>query len=195
AGQPPYDPAALLKLYLYGYWQGIRSSRKLERETARNLEVMWLMEGLQPTYRTIADFGHNNGAALKAVNRDFVLVCKELALLGGETVAVDGSFFKANASKESIYTENRLNKQLEELDKKIAEYQEALAEQDAADERAERGSSVEDEKLVEKLEALKVKQAEKKALQERLKAGGGRQVYTVDEDARLLSKRGKTVAG
>jgi transposase len=103
SGQPAYDPAALLKLYLYGYLQGIRSSRKLERETCRNLEVIWLIEGLRPSYKTIADFRKSNSRALKAVNRDFLLLSKELGLFGGEEVAVDGSFFKANASKDGIY--------------------------------------------------------------------------------------------
>lgn len=106
SGQPPFNPAALLKLYLYGYLQGIRSSRKLENETRRNLEVMWLVEGLLSTYKTIADFRKTNSAALKAANREFLLLCKELMLLGGETVAVDGSFFNADANKQGIYTED-----------------------------------------------------------------------------------------
>ncbi|WP_262966637.1 transposase [Methylobacter psychrophilus] len=84
AGQPAYNPAALLKLYLYGYFQGIRSSRKLEREASRNLEVIWLIEGLRPTYKTIADFRKVNGVALKAANRDFLLLCKELAKDSGD---------------------------------------------------------------------------------------------------------------
>lgn len=194
-GQPAYDPAALLKMYLYGYLQGIRSSRKLEREASRNLEVMWLIEGLRPTYKTIADFRKVNGAALKAANRDFLLLCKELALFGGEQAAVDGSFFKADASKSGIYTEDTLNKQLEYLDKKIAEYQQALADQDAADDRAGKGSLVEDEQLQQKLEQLRNKQAKKKAMQQQLKDSGDKQVSTVDKDARLLTKRGQTVAG
>ncbi|MGZ4979090.1 MAG: IS1182 family transposase [Methylobacter sp.] len=195
AGQPAYDPAALLKLYLYGYLQGIRSSRKLEREANRNLEVMWLIEGLRPTYKTIADFRKTNASALKAANRDFLLLCKELALFGGEQVAVDGSFFKADASKTGIYTEDKLNKQLEELDKKIACYQQTLAEQDAADDRTGQGSLVEDGQLQQKLERLHNKQAEKKALLQQLKDSGDKQVSTVDPDARLLTKRGQTVAG
>ena len=195
AGQPAYDPAALLKLYLYGYLQGIRSSRKLEREANRNLEVMWLIEGLQPTYKTIADFRKTNVAALKAANRDFLLLCKELALFGGEQVAVDGSFFKADASKTGIYTEDKLGKQLEELDKKIADYQQALAEQDAADDQAGQGSLVEDGQLQQKLERLRNKQAEKKTLLQQLKDSEDKQVSTVDKDARLLTKRGQTVAG
>ncbi len=100
SGQPVYDPSGLLKLYLYGYLQGIRSSRKLEREICRNLEVMWLIEGLQSTYKTIVDFRKENGATLKATNRDFLLLCKELSLFGDEEVAVNGSFFKADTNKD-----------------------------------------------------------------------------------------------
>lgn len=194
SGQPPYNPAALLKLYLYGYLQGIRSSRKLERETCRNLEVMWLVEGLLPTYKTIADFRKDNSTALKATNRDFLLLCKELSLFGGEEVAVDGSFFKADASKDSIYTEDKLNKQLEVIEKKISHYQDTLAQQDSSDDKAGKSSLVEDEQLQEKLTLLHKKQAEKKALQQRLKDSGDKQVSTVDKDARLLSKRGQTTA-
>jgi transposase len=195
AGQPAYDPAALLKLYLYGYLQGIRSSRKLEREAGRNLEVIWLVEGLRPTYKTIADFRKVNGAALKAANRDFLLLCKELELFGGEQVAVDGSFFKADASKPKIYTEDKLNQQLEELDKKIADYQQALAEQDADDDRTGQGSLVEDRQLQQKLERLQNRQTEKKVLLQQLKDSGDKQVSVVDKDARLLTKRGQTIAG
>jgi transposase len=104
SGQPPYNPIAFLKLYLYGYMQGIRSSRKLERETCRNLEVIWLIEGLTPTYKSIANFRKDNCTALKAANRDFLLLCKELSLFGGEEVAVDGSFFKGDVNKNNIYT-------------------------------------------------------------------------------------------
>jgi transposase len=195
AGQPAYDPEALLKLYLYGYLQGIRSSRKLESETCRNLEVLWLLEGLRPSHQTIADFRKSNGVALKATHRDFLLLCKELSLFGGEEVAVDGSFFKADANKAGIYTENKLDKQLAALEKKINDYQQALAEQDAADDKAGKGSLLEDEQLADKLKRLQEKQAEKKALQQQLKASEDKQISTVDADARLLSKRGQTVAG
>jgi transposase len=195
AGQPAYDPSALLKLYLYGYLQGIRSSRKLERETRRNLEAMWLAEGLQPGYKTIADFRKMNSSALKATHRDFLLLCKELSLFGGEEVAVDGSFFNANASKQGIYTDAKLDQQLACLDKKIADYQQAIAEQDRADDAAGFGSLADDGQLQQKLALLQAKQAEKKALQQQLKDSGGSQVATVDPDARLLNKRGQTVAG
>jgi len=195
AGQPAYDPGALLKIYLYGYLQGIRSSRKLERETCRNLELIWLVEGLQPSYKSIADFRKENSVALKATNREFLLLCKELSLFGGEEVAVDGSFFKADANKDGIYTEEKLNNQLEYLDKKITAYQEALDHQDAVDDKADKGHLAEDEQLSEKLLILKEKQAQKKALQQHLEDSGNKQISTVDKDARLLTKRGQTVAG
>ncbi|WP_233144580.1 IS1182 family transposase [Methyloprofundus sedimenti] len=195
SGQPPFNPAALLKLYLYGYLQGIRSSRKLESETRRNLEVMWLVEGLLPTYKTIADFRKSNSTALKAANRDFLLLCKELSLFGGETVAVDGSFFKGDVSKQGIYTEDKLKKQLEALEKKITQYQDELDKQDTADNKLDQDSLNEDNNLVEKLAIIKQKKAEKEALQQQLKDRGEKQISTVDEDARLLTKRGETVAG
>jgi transposase len=195
SGQPAYDPAALLKLYLYGYLQGIRSSRKLERETCRNIEVMWLIEGIQPTYKTIANFRKSNSAALTATNRDFLLLCKELALFGAEEVAVDGSFFKADASKEGIYTEAKLADQIKSLDKKITAYQEALDRQDAAEDKVDHDCQTEDTQLQEKLLRLKAKQAQKEALQQQLKDSGNKQISTVDKDARLLTKRGQTVPG
>lgn len=112
AGQPAYDPADLLKLYFYGYLNRIRSSRMLEREAGRNLELIWLLKGLTPGYRTIAKFRKDNWAALKAVNRQLVLMMRALGLVGGATVAIDGAFFDGNASKASIKTQRKLAKQL-----------------------------------------------------------------------------------
>ena len=103
AGQPPYDPADLLKLYLYGYLNQVRSSRRLEREAGRNVELIWLQaEGLVPGYRTIGNFRKNNRNALKAANFDFVILARDLDLLGGDLVAIDGAFFHGDASKASI---------------------------------------------------------------------------------------------
>ena len=122
AGQPPYDPADLLKLYLYGYLHQVRSSRRLEREARRNVELMWLLRGLAPAYRTIANFRTANAAGLKAANRDFVLLARSLDLLGGALVAIDGAFFHGDASKASILTAKRLQEQMAALDRSIAEY-------------------------------------------------------------------------
>jgi transposase len=134
-GQPPYDPADLLKLYLYGYINQIRSSRRLEREACRNLELIWLLKNLRPGYRTIASFRKENWAALKAANRSFVLLLRELGLIGGTLVAVDGALFHGNASKDSIFTRGKLAKQIAKLDEEIEAYGTSLDTNDAAEAR------------------------------------------------------------
>src|SRR4030081_1582411 len=95
AGQPPYDPGDLLRLYLYGYLNRVRSSRGLEREAARNLELIWLLRKLRADFKTIADFRRDNGEAIKAVGREFILLCRKLELFGGELVAIDSTKIKA----------------------------------------------------------------------------------------------------
>ena len=182
-GQPAYDPRDHLKLYLYGYLDKVRSSRMLERETHLNLEVIWLLGGLAPVYKTIADFRKDNADALKAVNRDFILLCNELGLYGGKKCAVDGSFFHGNASKASIYTKARLDKHQKKLEAEIERYQKELEKQDKDDEKADHSTSQKDTDLQEKLEALKKKQREKQALKDRLLDSGGTQISTTDEDA------------
>src|SRR5258708_17856444 len=132
-GQPPYDPADLLKLYLYGYINQIRSSRRLEREACRNLELIWLLKNLKPGYRTIANFRKENWEALKAVNRSFVLLARELGLVGGTLVAIDGALFHGDASKASIFTRRRLAEQIANLDQEIEAYGKSLEDNDATE--------------------------------------------------------------
>src|ERR1700751_3997714 len=143
AGQPPYDPSDLLKLYLYGYINRIRSSRRLEQEAGRNLELIWLLKNLKPGYRTIANFRKENWAALKSANRSFVLLLRELDLIGGTRIAIDGALFHGNASKGSIFTQRKLNKQIAELDKEIEAYGKALETNDA-EEAKQRSDGSED---------------------------------------------------
>jgi transposase len=195
AGQPAFHPGNLIKLYLYGYMNRVHSSRRLEREAARNLEVIWLVGNLTPSYKTIANFRKDNIEALKALNKDFILLCRQLNLFKGEEVAVDGSFFRADASKDSIYTGKKLEQQLAELDKRIEAYQQQLAEQDALDDNCRLESLVDDKELSQKIERLKKQQAQKKDLHDRLIASSETQISTVDPDARLLNKRGQTIAG
>src|SRR5260370_17466180 len=121
-GQPPCDPADLLKLYLYGYINQIRSSRRLEREACRNLELIWLMKNLRPGYRTIPNSRKENCKALNASNRSFVLLVRELGLVGGTIVAIDGSFFHGDARKASIFTRTRLAEQIVKQDQEIEAY-------------------------------------------------------------------------
>ena len=190
-GQPAYQPSAILKLYLYGYLNRVRSSRRLEKETHRNLEVIWLLRGLRPSYKTIADFRKDNLKALKEVNKDFLQVCKELGLFGGELVGIDGSYFRGNVSKGSIYTEKRIQKALDKLEKQIESY---LEEMDRADEE-EVSQEGDDKSLEEKLAALKERQQKHQERLEKLRESGERQLAEVDEDARLLSKNGQSVPG
>ena len=191
AGQPAFDPALLLKLYLYGYQHRVRSSRRLEAETRRNLEVIWLCQGASPSYKTIADFRKNNAAALRAANREFVLLCRELSLLGGSRVAIDGTCLKADANPDSFHSKASLERHLKRLDEKIAAYHRQLDEADA--EECADGS--EDPELAAKLEALVERQRNRKALRKRLLESGEGQVSEVDADARLLRRKDKPVVG
>ena len=198
AGQPPYDPADLLKLYLYGYTNRVRSSRALEREAGRNLEVIWLMKQLVPGYRTIATFRQENWKALKAANREFVLMLRHLDLVGGEVVAIDGAFFDGNASKASIKTQRKLAKRLAEIEQEIEAYGAALEANDSAE--AERPSAGGDGggdggDLAQKVAALMTRRATLQADLATLEESGQTQLSRTDADARLLSKNGHVVAG
>jgi len=190
-GQPAYHPRIHLKLYLYGYLNRVRSSRRLEAECKRNLEVMWLLQGQRPSYKTIADFRKDNPEALKAVNRDFVQVCKELELYGAELVGIDGSFMRGNVSKENIYTGERLKRSLACIDADIARYMQEMEEGDQQERDIDQGDS----KLSEKLEQLCQRKQKRIDQLAQLEASGEKQIAEVDEDARLLKKHGRTVAG
>ena len=190
-GQPAFPPQALLKLYLYGYLHRIRSSRRLEAECVRNLEVIWLVNGLRPGYKTIADFRKDNLKALKKTNQDFVQLCKELDLFGAELVGIDGSYFRGNVAKGSIYTAERLKRALVRVEQDIAKY---LKEMEQTDQK-ERPVEGHDPQLAKKLEKLKARQQKRTQQMKQLEESGETQIAEVDEDARLLNKGGGTVAG
>ncbi|MGB6283796.1 MAG: IS1182 family transposase [Xanthobacteraceae bacterium] len=196
AGQPPYDPADLLKLYLYGYLHQVRSSRRLEREARRNVELMWLLRGLAPGYRTIANFRKENAAGLKAANRDFVLLARSLDLLGGTLVAIDGAFFHGDAGKASILTEKRLREQMAALDRSIAEYNAALEANDNAEAAsAAPGKPLSAADITQKLATLRQRRATAATDLAKLAESGDGQISRTDPDARLLAKHGQIVAG
>jgi transposase len=132
-GRMSYNPAFMLMLYLYGYLNRIRSSRRLEAETKRNVEVMWLMEKLTPDDKTISNFRKDNAKALKKVFRQFNIWCNEQDLYGRELVAVDGSKFRANANRKSIHTQKNTQTKLAEVEKKISEYMNELERNDKAE--------------------------------------------------------------
>ena len=200
-GQPPYNPADLLKLYLYGYINQVRSSRRLEREAVRNLELIWLLKNLRPGYRTIANFRKENWKALKAANRRFVLLARELGLVGGAVVAIDGSFFHGDASKASIFTRKRLAEQIAKLDQEIEAYGNSLEDNDAAEAKQPRNDGHDDggggdgADIGAKVAALMARRSRAQANLDRLEASGETQLSVTDPDARLLVKGGQGVAG
>ncbi len=180
AGQPACDPGLLLKLCLHGCQHRVRSSRRLEAETRRNLEVIWLCQGATPSCKTIADFRKSNASALRAANREFLLPCRELSLPEGRRVAADGTFPKANANADSIHAKANPGTGLKRLEEKIAECHRQLDEADAGSEDgADRG---EDPELAAKIEALV--ERHKQSLRESLQASGESQISEVDPDAR-----------
>jgi transposase len=199
-GQPPYDPADLLKLYLYGYINQVRSSRRLEREACRNLELIWLLKNLKPGYRTIANFRKDNWKALKAVNRSFVLLARELGLVGGSLVAIDGALFHGDASKASIFTRRRLAEQIANLDREIEAYGKSLEDNDATeveqrpDGHGDGGGGHGDD-LGARVKELMAKRSRAQADLEGLDTSEKRQLSLTDPDARLLSKGDQTIAG
>jgi transposase len=121
-GQKAYHPKLLLKIYIYGYINKIRSSRALERESRRNIELMWLTQGLTPTYRTISEFRAQNAQGLKSVFKEFVLLCKHIDLIGDGIKAVDGAFLRANASKNRLLSQRTIKEDVIEVEKDIQEY-------------------------------------------------------------------------
>jgi transposase len=195
AGQPPYDPADLLKLYIYGYLHQVRSSRRLEGEARRNLELMWLLRGLTPGYRTIANFRKDNAAGLKAANRDFVLLARSLDLLGGTLVAIDGAFFHGDASKASILTKKRLQEQMAAVDRSIAEYTAALDANDQAEVAGPPETPLSGEEMAQKLAVLRQRRAAAATDLAKLADSDNSQISRTDPDARLLAKHGQIVAG
>jgi transposase len=182
-GRPPYDPRDLLKLYIYGYVNRIRTSRTLERECQRNVELMWLMRKLRPDFKTIADFRKDNRKAFRGVFRQFVLLCKGLGLVAGELVAVDGSKFKAVNSGQRNFSQNKLEKRLKQIDQKVERY---LDELDQAD-KEEKQAEISTEELKEKIARLKERKGRYEELLKELNATGNSQISLTDGDSRAMA--------
>ena len=154
-GRPMYSPKDMLKLYVYGYMNRVRSSRRLEAETKRNLEVIWLMNNLIPDHKTIARFRQNNPKALKNVFRDFVALCNKLDLFGKELIAIDGSKFKAWNTKDRNFTKDKLQDRLKRIDDKIAEYLNILNDNDALENEASNLSASDIRNIISNLQNRK----------------------------------------
>lgn len=185
-GRPPYHPGVLLRLYIYGYLNNIRSSRKLERETHRNVELMWLMGKLTPDHKTIANFRKDNLEPIKQVWREFSKLCKQMNLFGGELVAVDGSKFRASNSRERTFTKQKLEKLITRIDRRIDEYLAQLEEGDQSEAEIKAPTAQE---LKEKIEALKNRRQTHQQRQEKLNKSGETQISLTDEDSRLMKTR------
>ena len=182
-GRPPYDPGDLLRLYVYGYLNRTRSSRRLETEAGRNVEVMWLMRKLRPDFKTIADFRKDNAAGIKKVCREFTLWCKRLELFGGELVAIDGSKFGAVNSPKRNFTEKKLRRMIKEIDAKIDQYLKQLDQQDKQ-EAGQRGVSP--EQLKEKIEQYKQRRAQYEQLKTDLEGSAESQISLTDPQSRSM---------
>jgi radical SAM protein with 4Fe4S-binding SPASM domain len=186
-GRPPFNPKVFLKLYLYGYLNGVRSSRRLEKETIRNVEVHWLLGQLQPNYHSIADFRKVNPQALKATFKLFVLFLKEADLIAGKTIAIDGTKVRANNSKKNNYNDKKIARQLAYIEEKTNQYLAQLDENDSH-EHPEKLHGIR-----EKIARLKTNKIKYEALQTVLDNSAEPQISTTDSDARALLVQGQVV--
>jgi transposase len=182
-GRPPFNPKDILKLYIYGYLNSIRSSRKLEKETLRNVEVMWLMQKLTPDHKTIANFRKDNSLAIKQVFKEFTLKCKSLGLFGCELIAVDGSKFPAVNGNKNNFTKNKINDKLKSIDKHIQEYFDEINENDEKESGIEKPTK---EELKKKIKSLLNLKADYQKKQEQLERAGETQISTTDKDSRMM---------
>lgn len=181
-GRPGYDPADLLKLYLYGYLNRIRSSRRLEAEARRNLELMWLLRRLAPDFKTIADFRKDNRNCFKGLFRQFNLLCRKLNLFGAELVAIDGSKFKAVNNPSRHYSAKQLKELVQRVEERIETYFKALEQQDAEAEGT--GETPSKTELQTKLEVLRQHKGRYDELLEGLKVSGEEELSLTDPDSR-----------
>src|SRR5271166_2615420 len=191
-GRPGYAPGDLLKLYIYGYLNRVRSSRRLEAECHRNIEVIWLLRTLKPDFKTIADFRADNRAAFKSVFRQFTLLCKRLDLFGRELLAVDGTRIKAVNNKDRNFTRNSLEKFIKAADERLADYLRRLDEGDAA-EKATSGARVKN--LAEKIEALRKKRGQYDVMLKQLERTGEDQISLTDPDSRAMAAHTRVAVG
>jgi transposase len=194
-GRPSYHPAALLKLYIYGYLHRVQSSRRLEREAGRNVEVMWLLGRLVPDHKTVADFRKDNGRAIRKVCARFVELCREMGLLAKASVAIDGSKFKAVNNRDRNFTRAKVERRRAQLEESVARY---LSQLDTADrQQPSEALAAKTTRLKEKLVKLGEEMRRLKGLEARMLAAPDQQVSLTDPDSRSMatSGRGSGVVG
>lgn len=194
-GRPGYHPSTHLKLYIYGYLHRVQSSRRLEREAGRNLEVMWLLGRLAPDFKTIADFRKDNGPAIKKVCAQFVELCRRMGLLAKPSVAIDGSKFKAVNNRDKNFTQAKVERRRKQLEESVARY---LSQLDTAD-RQEPSETITLKKtrIKDKLEKLKSEVEKLAAIEKQVLASPDKQISFTDPDSRSMatSGRGSGVVG
>ncbi len=184
-GRPAFCPKLMLKLYIYGYTNKIRSSRHLARETHRNIELIWLLQGLKPTYKTIANFRKNNAAALKNTFKEFVLLCQNINLIEGQLVALDGAFLRANASKNTLIVKATVDKKIARVTQAIEDYLNLL---NTTDQQEEPEQTLDNPDLIDKIQALKERKQKLEEDLNTLEQLGKKQHNTTDPDAALMCK-------
>jgi len=190
-GRPSYHPATLLKIYLYGYLNQVQSSRRLEREAQRNIELMWLVGRLAPDFKTIADFRKDNGAAIRAVCGQFVELCRRLKLFTHAVVAIDGSKFKAVNNRDKNYTVAKVAGRMEQVNASIARYLRALDRADREESDVAEAKSV---RLKEKIAGLRRQMQSLKEMEQTVQDARDQQVSLTDPDARSMATSGKGTA-
>src|ERR1700747_2863271 len=187
-GRPCYHPATLLKIYIYGYLNRVPSSRRLERECQRNIELIWLTGHLAPDFKTIADFRKDNGKAIREVCRAFVALCRELDLLSAASVAIDGSKFKAVNARDKNFTEAKMKRRLERIDESITRY---LAQLETADRRGDAVPEAKVARFEGKIEKLKEEIVRLNAINAEMMKSEDKQISLTDPDARSMATSGK----
>ena len=186
-GRPPIHPALLLKLYIYGYRYNVRSSRKLEREAMLNIEARWLLGEVTPSNKTIANFRKDYAEQFRAIFRKFVFLLKQLDLVEGKTIAIDSFKVRAQNSLKNNYNQAKIERHLDYIDNRIAEFEKALDQADNEENKAE---------LAAKIETQKVRKDKYEALETQIKETGKDQISTTDTDAQaVVLQRGITVVG
>ncbi len=184
-GRPAYAPGDLLKLYVYGYVNRVRSSRGLEREAKRNVEVMWLVHCLTPAFKTIADFRKDHPQAIVEVCRNFIRFCRELSLVGGELIAIDGSKIEAVASRKQVITPTSIAKTMAAVDRKIAAHLAAMDEADR-DEQTESAAAMDEAAVAKALQELREKREKAQQHADHLAAQGLSQLVLTEPEAKLM---------
>ncbi len=187
-GRPAYHPGLMLKIYVYGYINQIASSRRLEREAQRNVEMMWLTQRLAPDFKTIADFRKDNGPAIRATCRQFIALCRKLDLFAHAVAAIDGSKFKAVNTRDKNFTKAKLKKRMEQVEASIERYMSALATADRQEGELAQAKSV---RLKDKITALREQMKTFQALEPVIEAAPDQQLSLTDPDARSMATSGR----